>query len=131
MFDNYQPGMNLNALSGQHTFPTQMPEMPARDPRQFMAGRFQDAARYGDPNTQGHGFRSMLNALRGMFGGHRMDGAPIPGSPAPGMPNTQFPLNPGMGGPIQGQQVPGSMVGTQLGVIGATPATSPFGLPGY
>jgi hypothetical protein len=74
------------------------------------------------------GWAALLNALRhGHMGGPVMGGGPIPGQPAP---NTQFPLNPGMGGPIQGQQMPG-MVGTSLGVNGAVPAASPFELPRY
>lgn len=96
---------------------------------------FQDAY-----NANPGDFSGFISALQGMRHRHdtmqpqaggpngpAMGGMPIPGAPAP---NTQFPLNPGAGGPIQGQQVPGQ-VGTQLGVIGATPAGSPFGLPSY
>jgi hypothetical protein len=50
--------------------------------------------------------------------------------PIPGTPNTQFPLNPG-----QMPQMPPTPayggIGSQLGVIGANPAGSPFGLPSY
>lgn len=42
-------------------------------------------------------------------------------------PNTQFPLNPGAGGPIQGQQVPGSSYGFNLGDV---LQRFPNGLPG-
>ena len=70
-------------------------------------------------------------------------------------PNTQFPLNPGMGGPIHGQQVPNtqfplnpgapawtppanimpqmpmSPVGSSYGVRGMSQPSSPYALPTY
>jgi hypothetical protein len=46
----------------------------------------------------------------------------MPGAGVPGAPNIQFPPN---------MQLPPNMVGTQLGVIGAAPAASPYGLPTY
>jgi hypothetical protein len=76
-------------------------------------------------------FMARRSGVGGM-GGHQPFPGPVMtpgggGGPGPlqGMPNTQFPLNPG-----QMQQAPGA-VGSQLGVIGATPAGSPFGLPSY
>jgi hypothetical protein len=74
----------------------------------------------------GGGMTAFLNAL------HMGQGPMMHGQPIPGAPNTQFPLNPGAGGPIQGQQMPAQpMIGSSLSVTGATPATSPFGLPHY
>jgi hypothetical protein len=88
-----------------------------------------------DAYGQFHDYRHAMQQYRGDMRDYRQQmhgqgpmmtpGGGGGGGPLQGGPNTQFPLNPA----ASGFAAPG--VGSQMGVIGATPAGSPFGLPSY
>lgn len=76
---------------------------------------------HGNPRFAGHSGTPMVTPGGGGGTG-----------PIPGTPNTQLPLNPGQMPQMPQAPMPAyGGIGSQLGVIGANPAGSPFGLPSY